>query len=223
MQTKQLIVTVTPGMVPGQRIAVLEPGTPSPRRFEITLPPNAYPGMKLQIVVHVPTPFPGAGFNLNLPPKPKLPPLSEEALRTLEVSRTLDQLVRRVELAHEQELARALAVERMRALEAQRSAAEAARRAQLEFRHWQAAEKLRLAEERRIELEVRAVLGRLFKGVEKEVERREKAAAKQALQEYRQRVLLEQKQRAVLEKEALLRANAAALAAVGRALRTARG
>jgi hypothetical protein len=137
--------------------------------------------MKLQIVVHVPAPFPGAGFNLNLPPKPKLPPLSEEALRTLEVSRTLDQLVRRVELAHEQELARALAVERMRALEAQRSAAEAARRAQLEFRHWQAAEKLRLAEERRIELEVRAVLGRLFKGVEKEVERREKAAAKQAL------------------------------------------
>jgi hypothetical protein len=90
MQTKQLIVTVTPGMVPGQRIAVLEPGTPSPRRFEITLPPNAYPGMKLQIVVHVPAPFPGAGFNLNLPPKPKLPPLSEEALRTLEVSRTLD-------------------------------------------------------------------------------------------------------------------------------------
>lgn len=137
MQTKQLIVTVTPGMVPGQRIAVLEPGTPSPRRFEITLPPNAYPGMKLQIVVHVPAPFPVAGFNLNLPPKPKLPPLSEEALRTLEVSRTLDQLVRRVELAHEQELARALAVERMRALEAQRLAAEAARRAQLEFRHWQ--------------------------------------------------------------------------------------
>ena len=211
MQTKQLIVTVMPGMVPGQRIAVLEPGTPSPRRFEITLPPNAYPGMKLQIVVQVPVlaPSPGAGFNLNLPPKPRLPPLSEEALRTLEVNRTLDQLVRRVELAHEQELARALAGERLRALEVQRLAAEAARRAQLEFRHWQAAEKLRLAEDRRIELEVRAVLGRLLKGVEKEVERQEKAAAKQALQEYRQKVLLEQKQRAVLEKEALLRQRAA--------------
>ena len=77
------------------------------------------------------------------------------------------------------------------------------RRAQLELRQREVAEKLRLVDERRIEREVLAVLSRLLQSVEKEAVRREREAAKLALKAEHYRVLHEQKQRALFEKEAI--------------------
>ena len=77
------------------------------------------------------------------------------------------------------------------------------RRAQLELRQREVAEKLRLVDERRIERELLAVLSRLHQSVEKEAVRREREAAKLALKAERYRVLHGQKQRALFEKEAI--------------------
>ena len=206
--TKRMAVVIPQGVVAGQRIAISVPGAADGprRRYEVIVPPNTWPGMSIEVLVQVPV-------------APPPPPLSEEAQRSLEVRTCVERLVRSLE--HDETQRRLVEAMRLQEMkreqeqrrreherlehERQRQAAKAyqveLRRRELEQRQLAAEQRQRAAEERRVQAEVGAVVGRLLKAVERDAERHEKAQAKLAEREERQRQMLLQKQRAVHERQ----------------------